>query len=234
MYMAHIYVPATSPDDWQRFLKDPVKHWRTGYSAKTLAYSWHSAVEWPREVQQLFAVVPALSLRDTKPLLIIPEKITPVAGAGEPPHSDVFVLAKAADGQLVSITVEGKVDEQFGNGNQTVSAWKNDGNVANRRVRLDQLLDKIQLAETRADSVAYQLIQRMASAVIEAETYNARYAVMVVHSFSPTHANFASFAAFASAYGVATGPGNLIEVAQYRDIRLFIGWAQGDPIYLSM
>ncbi|MBK8139512.1 MAG: hypothetical protein IPK52_27495, partial [Chloroflexi bacterium] len=187
--MARIYVPATSPDDWQRFLKDPAKHWRMGYSARTLAHSWHNAIDWPAEVQQLFADGPELSLRDTKPLLIIPEKITPVAGTGEPPHSDVFVLAKAADGQLVSITVEGKVDEPFGNGNQTVSAWKNEGNVANRRVRLDHLLDKIQLVESRADSVAYQLIQRTASAVIEAETFNARYAVMLVHSFSPEHAN---------------------------------------------
>lgn len=232
--MTRIYIPATGPDDWQQFLKDPVKHWRTGYSARTLAHSWHNAINWPAEIQQIFAAGPALSLRDTQPLLIIPEKITPVDGRGESPHSDVFVLAKAADGQLVSITVEGKVDEQFGSGNQNVSAWKNEGNVANRRVRLDQLLDKIQLAESRADLVAYQLIQRTASAVIEAETFNARYAVMLVHSFNPTHANFSAFEALASAYGQGIRAGQLVEVSSYRDIRLFIGWAQGDPIYLSM
>ncbi len=232
--MVRICVPAASPDDWQRLLKDPVKHWRTGYSARTLAHSWHSAVEWPPEIQQLFVTVPAASLRSVQPLLIIPEKITPVAGTGEPPHSDVFVLAKAADGQLVSITVEGKVDEPFGNGNQTVSAWKNEGNVANRRVRLDQFLDKIQLIESRADSVAYQLIQRTASAVIEAETFNARYAVMLVHSFSPEHANFSAFETLASAYGQRIHSEQLVEVSSYRDIRLFIGWVQGDPIYLSM
>lgn len=49
--MIRIYIPATGPDDWQQFLKDPVKHWRTGYSAKTLAYSWHAADPWPQEIE---------------------------------------------------------------------------------------------------------------------------------------------------------------------------------------
>lgn len=230
--MARIYVPATGPDDWQRFLKDPVKHWRTGYSARTLAYSWHDSVNWPPEIQQMFSASPEPVLRSAQPLLVIPEKITSVAGTGEPPHNDVFVLAKAADGQLVSIAVEGKVDEPFGNGNQTVVSWKNAGNAANRRIRLDQFLDRIQLDEHQADPLAYQLVQRTASAVIEAETFNARYAIMIVHSFSATHANFSAFEALASAYGVAIQSGQLAEVSRYRDIRLFIGWAQGDPDYL--
>jgi hypothetical protein len=230
--MSPIFVPATSPDDWQRLLADPVKHWRTGYSARTLAYSWHDSQGWPPEIQQMFASASEPSLRSAQPLIVIPERITPVAGKGQPPHSDVFVLAKAADGHLMSITVEGKVDEPFGSGNETVAAWKSAGNTANRRIRLDQLLDKIQLDEAHADSVAYQLIQRTASAVIEAETFNARYAVMIVHSFSPAHENFSAFETFAAAFGVAIQSGQLIEVAQYRDIRLFIGWSQGDADYL--
>lgn len=157
--MAPIYVPASSPDDWQRFLKNPVKHWRMGYSARTLANSWHDTNPWPLEIAQIFAAAPISALQAARPLLIIPERITPVAGAGEPPHSDVFVLAKATDGELVSITVEGKVDEQFGNGNQSVSAWKNQVNIGNRRNRLEQLLDKAQLTEQQADPIAYQLIQ---------------------------------------------------------------------------
>jgi hypothetical protein len=231
--MTRIFVSATSPGDWQRYVKDPAKHWRTGYSARTLAYSWNDSNGWPPEIQQLFASSPERSLRDAEPQLVIPEKITPVAGHGEPPHSDVFILAKAADGQLVSITVKGKVDEPFGNGNQSVSAWKRDGDLENRRKRLKELLDKVQLAEERADPVAYQLIQRTASAMIEAEIFNARYAIMLVHSFSPTHANFSAFEALAAAYGVAIQSEMLTEVARYHDIRLFIGWAQGDPQYLT-
>lgn len=126
------------------------------------------------------------------------------------------------------------MDEQFGNGNQLVAAWKAVSNVENRAVRLKMLLEKAQIAEERADAVAYQLIQRTASAVIEAETFNARYAIMLVHSFSPTSANFSAFEALGLAYGVMIKPEQLVEIARYRDIRLFIGWVQGDLRYLRM
>ena len=233
--MAPVYVPARGPEDWQRLLKDPVNHWRTGYSARTLACSWHDSDGWPPEIAQAFATAPESALQTTRPLLVIPEKITHVAGAGEPPHSDVFVLAKTGAGDLVSVTVEGKVDEPFGNGNQTVASWKREGSSpANRRIRLDQFLAKAGLDEARADGVAYQLIQRTASAVLEAETFNARFAVMIVHSFSPAHTNFAAFAIFTAAYRVTAQPGKLVEVAQPEGVRLFIGWVQGDPRFLAM
>jgi len=37
--MSRIYIPANRPEDWRLLLAKPGKHWRTGYSAKTLAYS---------------------------------------------------------------------------------------------------------------------------------------------------------------------------------------------------
>lgn len=42
--MSVIYLPAKRPEDWQPHLGDPKKHWRTGYSAKPLAYCWQEAV----------------------------------------------------------------------------------------------------------------------------------------------------------------------------------------------
>jgi hypothetical protein len=42
-----ICLPATAPDQWAQFLAEPVKHWRTGYSARTLAYSWQAADGFP-------------------------------------------------------------------------------------------------------------------------------------------------------------------------------------------
>jgi hypothetical protein len=33
---------SSGPQDWQALLADPVRHWRSGYSARTLAYSWES------------------------------------------------------------------------------------------------------------------------------------------------------------------------------------------------
>lgn len=41
--MPKLFIPTTGPDDWQRFPADPAKQWRTGFSAKTLAYCWECA-----------------------------------------------------------------------------------------------------------------------------------------------------------------------------------------------
>jgi hypothetical protein len=35
--MSKIFIPANKPEDWKSLLAEPDKHWKTGYSAKTLA-----------------------------------------------------------------------------------------------------------------------------------------------------------------------------------------------------
>jgi hypothetical protein len=37
MMSRHISIPTQAPDDWQKLLAAPEKHWRIGYSAKALA-----------------------------------------------------------------------------------------------------------------------------------------------------------------------------------------------------
>ncbi len=55
--MNRIYLPATSPADWQRLLAEPEKHWKTGYSARTLAHCWHAVASFPPEVGTVFAAL---------------------------------------------------------------------------------------------------------------------------------------------------------------------------------
>jgi hypothetical protein len=38
--MNKMYLPTVGPQDWQKLLADPEKQWRTGYSARTIAYAW--------------------------------------------------------------------------------------------------------------------------------------------------------------------------------------------------
>ena len=119
--MTKIYVPADSPDDGQRLLADPVKHWRTGYSAKELAYAWMEYPnEFPRKVMSVFESSGFEMFRTIEMLLAIPEYETPLPYGSGVSRSDIFVLAKSA-GNLVSITVEGKVSEPF---DKIVSGWK--------------------------------------------------------------------------------------------------------------
>ena len=104
-----VYIPTTGPDDWQRFLADPAKQWRTGL-AKTLAYSWECAdgdyptksppccgrmeVRWNscwlyQNIEWRFLELPEVKVRATS-----------------------FALARAGH-RTFAITVEGKVNEPF-------------------------------------------------------------------------------------------------------------------------
>lgn len=93
--MTKIYIPSNSPEDWQALLADPEKHWRTGYSAKATAYSWHLSDGFPREINDLFSKSTFQIFKDVELLLAIPEhKVSLPPLKGHPSQNDVFVLAK--------------------------------------------------------------------------------------------------------------------------------------------
>ena len=62
------------------------------------------------------------------------------------------------------------------------------------------------------------------SALIEARRFNAQYAMMIVHSFSPEHAWLEDYQAFLGLFGVSGQVGELVELQTPCDIRLFAGW----------
>jgi hypothetical protein len=88
----------------------------------------------------------------------------------------VWVLAKS-ENSLVSIAVEGKVEEPF---DKTLGEWKTDASMG-KEVRFSYLMEILGLREPIPDSVRYQLLHRTASAVIEAERFGAQNAVMLIH-----------------------------------------------------
>ncbi|EGV28316.1 hypothetical protein ThidrDRAFT_3849 [Thiorhodococcus drewsii AZ1] len=172
--MSQIYIPTSSPDQWAQFLAEPVKHWRQGYSARALAYSWQESRGFPSEVGSVLeSAFPSIEL-----LLAFPEHKVPLPGGSRPSQNDIWVLARS-EGRLISIAVEGKVSEPFG---PTVQEWQPDSSPgkAKRLAYLLSLLDLPSVSET----TRYQLLHRTASAIIEAHRFNAADAIMLVHSFS--------------------------------------------------
>lgn len=95
-------------------------------------------------------------------------------------HDDLFVPAKDNESNLVSIGVEGKVAEPFG---PTLEDWLKDASEGKKK-RLSFIKEKIALDLDIPGTIRYQLFHRMVSAVIEAERFIAKSAVMPVHSFS--------------------------------------------------
>jgi excisionase family DNA binding protein len=162
-----------------------------------------------------------VGINDAEMLLGIPEHTTDLPGHGRPSFTDLFVLANSRDG-LITIAVEGKVSEPFG---EVVDTWLHrDANIANRQARLDGLCKILQLNVSDALDLRYQLLHRTASALIEAERFSASTAVMLVHSFSSDSEWLDDYIKFAKALGVTADSSEIVDAGMRSGKRLLLGW----------
>jgi len=151
--MKKIFIPTSNAEDWKRFLAEPDKQWRTGYSAKALAYCWEEANGFPNSVKKVFSQAAFAPFHDMELLFIFPDYQVPLPGGYRPSQSDIFVLAKA-QGNLITIAVEGKVREPFG---QTINEWLNKESTG-KQIRLDYLCDQPGITKESVYHIRYQLM----------------------------------------------------------------------------
>lgn len=218
----------SGPEDWQALLADPQKHWRTGFSARTLAHCWESADGLPKEVQAAFDATNDPLLSGFTPIMAVPEFKVPLPGGDRPSQNDIFVLGRSAVGP-VSVMVEGKVSESFG---PTISDWLNDASPG-KLERMSFLARTVGLATPPDPALRYQLFHRTASAVMEGQRYRAVAALMLVHSFSTERACWPDYAAFVAAFGVEAQVGAIQRLPGRQPVPLYSAWVIGDSQYLS-
>ena len=225
--MTKIFIPANNPDDWKPLVGS--ENWKTGYSAKALAYCWQEANDFPESVRNVFIKSGIGLFKNVKLLLAFPEWKTPLSGGRRPAQNDIFILAKG-NNQLISITVEGKVSEPF---DKTVAEWKLESSKG-KETRLKFLCDELLLAEEQIDHIRYQLLHRTASAIIEAKKFNAQNALMLVHSFSQYDEWFEDYSQFLALFGLNNvKPDSLVFAKNINGIDLYFSWVRGDKKYLS-
>jgi len=217
-----------SPEDWKPLLADPEKQWRTGYSAKALAYCWQESKDFPSEVRQVFCRSGIEIFQDVEILLGFPEFKVALLGGRRASQNDIFILAKGA-GQLVSITVEGKVSEPFGD---TVAEWKARAGRG-KETRLKYLCHLLGLEPASVDHIRYQLLHRTASALIEANKFGAPNALMLVHSFSGEDEWFDDYQKFLALLGLTGEADSVVFAKSIRGVNLYLGWVRGNKRYLA-
>jgi hypothetical protein len=223
--MNNIYKPITDPEQWRALLADPEKHWRRGYSARTLAYSWQESNGFPGEVERVLRA--SGRFHDIERLICIPEHQVPLPGGAHASQSDIWVLARTG-AQLVSIAVEGKVDEPF---DKPVSEWLTD-EPRGKEKRLAFLAGKLGLEMSSLGNIRYQLLHRTVSAILMADKFRAQDAVMLVHSFSQTHEHFDDFRRFVNLFNCDVTPDRLVSVGEREGVNLHFAWVTGNPEYL--
>jgi len=162
-------------------------------------------------------------------LLAFPEYKVPLPGGARPSQNDIFVLARGND-QLVSIMVEGKMSEPFG---ETIAEWKEDSSKG-KRSRLKFLLKELALEENeQIDAIRYQLLHRTVSAIIEAKKFKAQNALMLVNSFSRSNEWFDDYSQFLALFGLNAEPDSLVFAKNIEEIDLYFSWVKGDEKYLD-
>jgi len=122
---------------------------------------------------------------------------------------------------VCAVAVEGKRDESFG---ELVGEWLTDASTG-KQTRLQYITDKLGLPYPPPDHIRYQLLHRAASAVIEAERFNADCAAMIVQSFSPEHAWFEDFEEFLGLFGIDSVKRDQRYKTEKLGITLYFGWA---------
>lgn len=226
--MSRILAFTSGPQDWQALLADPVKHWKTGYSARTLAYSWESVDGFPPEVAIPFFQNAEPLLADIQPVLAVPEFKVPLPGGVRASQNDIFVLARASSGP-VTIMVEGKVKESFG---PTLAEWRDEASPG-KEERLSFIQRLLGLGTIPDGAVRYQLLHRAASAIITGEQYRAAAGVLLIHSFSQERAGWSDYQAFTRLFGVEAELGSLQRLGSNSSIPLFGVWVVGNPLFLQ-
>lgn len=226
--MSRILVFTSGPQDWQGLLADPEKHWKSGYSARTLAHSWEAADGFPAEAILPFTKSTEPLLANITPVLAVPEFKVPLPGGVRTSQNDIFILARSSSGP-VSIMVEGKVKESFG---PTLDNWRRKASPGKEK-RLRFLIRKLGLGTIHTDSVRYQLLHRAASAIIIGEQYRAAAAVLIIHSFSQNLAGFSDYQAFTRLFKVEAEVGSVQRLGSASSIPLFGVWVVGNPLFLQ-
>jgi len=220
------YFPGTGPESWQTLLADPVKHWKTGRSARSLAHCWEAASGFPSEVAEVLDGSTCEPLVNLEFVAGFPEHQVPLPGGRRPSQTDVFVLARGSQG-LVAIAVEGKVDEPFG---ATVEEWLGADPSEGKLQRLAYLIDLLGLDHPTSLGLRYQLLHRTASAVTEARRFDASAALMLVHTWAQNDEGYADYRDFTAAIG---GEPEINSVTVTNVPALHVGWARGDPRWLQ-
>jgi hypothetical protein len=213
-----LHVPLLKPEDVIPHLAKQELHWKAGYSAQELAVAWASSrTDFPEVIRKVLATAPEYAGAELIDGFF--EREVELGSHGRNSQTDLMVVAGLRD-ELAIIAVEGKVEESFAD---FVTDWNT---TPGKQRRLEGLCSSLGIPLAQAGAVRYQLLHRAASAIYEAKRYRARHALMLVHSFSPTHRWFEDFVAFSGVMGLALqGPGVCSSAKICEDVSLRLAWA---------
>jgi hypothetical protein len=218
-----ILVPTRSGGDWQRLLAKPKLHWKKGASAMTAAAAWEAAADTlPQEITALLESSKDALLQEQRLLIAIPEWQVALEGGETTSNTDVLAICRNSAGLCV-VAVEAKVLEDFG----PLLREKRKEASPGQLTRLNYLHALLGV-EYFEDTIRYQLLHRTASALLTAQQFHAKSAVMLIHAFDCPSARQEDFRAFVTAIRAVELAPSIYRVASFDNPHLYLAWCDGD------
>ncbi len=114
----------------------------------------------------------------------------------------------------------------------TLTEW-NRSHELSKRQRLAAIQRLLGIRDDFPATLHYQLLQRMAAAVVEAQRFSAKTAVALIHSFSEEGRWFEDYAEFVALYGLTAERERLVLLTEVGGIKLYAGWVTGEQEFLE-
>jgi hypothetical protein len=228
--MNRLCVETRGISNWRERLAKPETQWRRGFSAFETAVSWETASSQPTGLPEpISALFRGSVFGEATLLLAIGEHKVSLDGGRADSQCDVWALLRT-DSAGISLSVEAKANEAFGEGNEALENWLVAGESArshrNREDRWKHISAHLPSSTKDAYSlVPYQVLHRCAAAVIEAKRFGLPDAAFVVQSFGAPFESFAAFSRICKAVNLEVERGQM-QVTKVGEIRLGIGWAE--------
>jgi uncharacterized protein DUF6946 len=181
--------PITSYHHWTRPKKD--YQWKAGRSAMELALSWFRNNN-PQPPDELLALLHSSTRSNNLQFTSgIPELVTPLPERGEGRNHDLALIGNTSTEQ-VTVTIEAKADEPFGN--DTILEYYNkaikrrdSGKSTRVPERIEQLLAMVDpetsVQESKWKNIRYQLLTALCGTILQARIDVSSLAVLVIHEF---------------------------------------------------
>lgn len=202
-------------------------HWKQGRSAYEAAHAWVQAGlyadnGWPPKVSPAISGAP--EWRSAKIVTGFFEHAAALGTMSAPTSTDVLLICNLGSDPGVA-AIEAVAGETVG---ERTRDWKtSDG----RARRYAWACEPFGVDAADCVSLRWQLFQRTAAAVLEAECFCARDAVMIGDDFSGASASLSDFEAFAGRLGVPGNPTDAIsEPVSVRGISLRLAWVRDSSL----
>jgi hypothetical protein len=227
--MSRLCIATRGIGSWRERLASPDTQWQRRYSAFETAVSWEcassSASGLPEPIVELFRET---IYAEARVIIAIAEHKVPLPGGRAESQCDVWAALATKSGGL-SLSVEAKAKEPFGQNNLSLANWliagDSEQSLKNRRLRWDHIRKYLPTPRAGGYSeVAYQLLHRCASAVIEAKRIGTPNAAFIVQAFESPQESFQAFARMCDAIGIKAERGRM-QMTDADFGRLGIGWA---------